>query len=806
MSILYSKRAQQVIDEAYEIITAAGTVACGTPHIMSAIMHTNDFKSAYPDEKYDDLRREVNQAIKVYKPTAVYGNRGFDWRNVEDYVLPAIHRKVKDVMKTSNTTIANLFLGICTRTPEFDLEQYLEGVGVDIVDLFLKVATYQEVDIENVDMKNIDKLNFSVTYDPDNKKLDFNSREKVDPMGGLKKRTEPVEPVDPFEAMFTTGTPDPKARRSRQFEQYCINLVEKAKGYRKPFIGREDVIDRTIQILCKAEKSNPIHTGEPGVGKTAVTLGLAKMIAENRVPDILKGSNLYELDVTALMAGTMYRGDVESRMQLVLNAMMNMEKPILFIDEIHMIVGAGAAMESSMDIANILKRHITEDKIKVIGATTLNEYRKYIEKDPALARRFQNIDVAEPSIEDAITIIDGLKESYEKYHSVTYERSAIEAAVRLTARHIHDRFLPDKAIDMIDEAGAYANVHPEIGTVIGEKNISDIVCKVCKIPKKQLESEEMHVLLNLEKELSEKVFGQSQAVKMVTRNIHVAKSGIGDSSKPVGVFLFVGPSGVGKTELANAISSSMDMPLVRFDMSEYSEQHTVSKLIGSPAGYVGYEDGGLLTNALLKTPYCVLLLDEIEKAHPSVHRTFLQMFDCGMLTDNKGRKIDCRNTVIIMTSNAGAADMDKPTLGFTSNPEAINGSAIDKAVNQTFSTEFRNRLSGIIPFNRLSNEMSVLIAKKELNVLKEQLLKMNVDVTFTDICIDEIAKLGTSVTYGARELKRVVDMQIKELFIKELISNTAPKKCVVDFDNNEFKVLPVIEVVDMDMENEKVEI
>lgn len=791
MSVLYSSKAKEVLIEAEKIAKESGS-AIGAPHVMKAIMGTNDFKSAYPDEgdSYKDLKAFVDYYIKTYRPTKTIGDKGFDWYLIEENVFKVIHKYTKLVVPSSSIMIAHMFLGVCSRTDYFQLEDFLEANGIDKVELFLNIASYQEVDSDTINTGELDKLDFSINIDVAKAEIKMLKKKKTDPMEGVPE--EMPDPMSELMAAMMGGRP---RGESKEFKEYCRDLVEKAKTYTKPFIGREDVIERTLQVLCKSEKSNPVHVGEPGVGKSAVTLGIAKMIADNTVPDVLKGSQLFELDITALMAGTMYRGDVEARMKLVIDTLEKMEKPILFIDEIHMIIGAGTSGGNSMDVANMLKTHLVEGKIKVIGATTYNEYQKYIEKDPALARRFQRVDVTEPSIDDAIEIMKGLKEGYEKYHSVTYTDDAIEASVKLTARHIHDRFLPDKAIDMIDEAGAYVDIHPEHGNVINGKDIADIVCAVCKVPK--ADKDDLEMLADLETELGSKVFGQDEAIQKVTEYIQMSKSGLGDENKPIGVFLFVGPSGVGKTELAKTIANTMNMKLLRFDMSEYAEAHTVSKLIGAPAGYVGYDEGGVLTDALLKNPYSVVLFDEIEKAHRSIYKTFLQMFDYGMITDSKGHKVDCRNTIIIMTSNAGVSEANKPAIGIGRSSSVLNEEAINTAVNTLFTTEFRNRLSGIISFNSLTLEMTVQIAKKELDELSEKLTVHGINATFSEPCIKKVAELGTSPEYGARELKRIVDQNIRRMFVKEIIAKTAPKYCMVDYDET-FKIVPLPSVVETD--------
>lgn len=606
---------------------------------------------------------------------------------------------------------------------------------------------------------------------------------------GYRRKTKEDEEM-PFGGMTS-----PFESQKIDWHEFVTDLVESVKDYDKPFIGREDVIESTVRTLARRDKCNPLHVGEPGVGKTAVTLGLAKKIATGDVPDILKKASLFSVDLAGMLAGTCFRGDFEKRLKAVLDGVLEEnEMPILFIDEIHMIIGAGATGEGTMDASNILKPFLTEGKIRFIGATTFAEYQKYFERDKALERRFQKIDIEEPSIEDAIKILDGVKVAYENHHHVTYTKDAVEAAVNLSAKYINNRYLPDKAIDLIDESGATHSIHPELGSKIDAKDIEAVIASICKIPKITNGEDELKAVRTLGEDLKKKVFGQDDAINSVVEAIKISKSGLTDGEKPIGSFLFVGPSGVGKTEIAKQLSNIFEIPLIRFDMSEYQESHTVSKLIGSPAGYIGYEEGGLLTESIRRNPHCVLLFDEIEKAHPDIFKTFLGMMDYGMLTDNKGRKINCKNCIIIMTSNAGATVATKPkTLGFgllnkEESHHNVNVEGIMEAVEETFSPEFRNRLTGIAVFNGINDEIGKLIVKKELKTLAGLLKAKGINATFTEACVDELVRVGVSPVFGARGIQRTIDDKIKKLFVNAIINGTVSKRSQVDFDGTNFVI------------------
>ena len=555
-----------------------------------------------------------------------------------------------------------------------------------------------------------------------------------------------------------------------------VNLNEQVKGENSdPLIGREEILERTIQILCRRTKNNPIHVGEPGVGKTAITLGLARLINSGNVPEKLKNAEIFSLDIGAALAGTKYRGDFEERIKKVLNEIELHENPIVYIDEIHNIVGAGAIDGGALDTSNLLKPYLVGGKVKFIGATTFDEYKKYFEKDKALSRRFQTIEVKETSIEETIKIINGLKSNYESYHNVKYTNNAIKIAVELSSKYINDRFLPDKAIDIIDEAGAYASMNrSDLNEVlIDEKVIEDVISRICHIPKNTVEKDEVSSLKDLEKNLEGNIFGQDKAIHEVVRCIKISRAGLNNENKPISSLLFVGPTGVGKTEVAKTLANSLGVKLIRFDMSEYAEKHAAAKLIGAPPGYVGYEEGGLLTDTIRKNPYCVLLLDEVEKAHPDILNVLLQVMDYATLSDNQGRKADFRNVILIMTSNAGAKDIGKSVIGF--GERVIQGEAIMEEVKKFFTPEFRNRLDKIVVFNHLNKEMALNIARRELNKFNEQLLKKNVKITFDEECVKFIAKNGTSQEYGAREIIRIINQEIKPMLVDEILFGSLSK-------------------------------
>lgn len=766
--MILNKSVVEVLKKAEEKAIASGVRSYGFPHVIDALLDTPAFQSSYTGD-IAALRKYVEMAMIFYNFPAKDGLKGYDLSSLEK-ILENI-KKTDKVFPTEEIILAHLFYALCSPSEAIELGSYIEAEGIDIMEICYNLAVYCDIDSDLLAKEDVINMGTNIyKIFIAERKVTYEKRKKM-----------PVLESEP------AGRKGKKIKKNKVLDEFCTDLVEAAKKYDKPFIGREDVIDRTIQILCKAEKSNPLHVGEPGVGKSAITKGIAKMILENKVPDVIKDSQLYELDLTSLVAGACFRGDFEGRIKTVLNALNELPKPIVFIDEIHMLIGAGSGSQTAMDAANILKPYLTEGKIRFIGATTYKEYRKYIETDSALMRRFQKIDVKEPSIEDSISILNGLKEYYEKYHKVTYTDEAVRAAVILTAKHIHDRYLPDKAIDLLDEAGAYANVHPGSTSKIEAKNIEDIICRICKVPKKAFETEDYKTLSTLDKKLKSNVFGQEEAINKITEKVQMSKTGLSDETKPIGSFLFVGPSGVGKTELAKQLAEELCMKLIRFDMSEYADRFTSSKLIGSAAGYVGYDDGGLLTNAILQDPNSVLLFDEIEKADPNIFKTFLQMMDYGMLTDNKGRKVDCRQCIIIFTSNAGVADSIKPALGFV-NKETVNESAIENAVSKLFPVEFRNRLDAIIKFNGITEKVSLQIVEKELEVLKNKMEEKGYSAEFTAICKQKLVKDGISYEYGARNLQREISKTVKKLFVDQIIAEKLPTKFEVTVVENNYVI------------------
>lgn len=574
--------------------------------------------------------------------------------------------------------------------------------------------------------------------------------------------------------------------KKEPWEEYVSSLNDIAMES-APLIGREKELERTMQILCRKYKNNPIHIGEAGVGKTAITIGLARLINENKVPDKLKGAQIFSLELGDLLAGTQYRGDFEKRLKAIMEGVSKFEKPIIYIDEIHNIVGAGSINGGSFDASNMLKPYLASGKIRFIGATTYDEYNKNFAKNKSLIRRFQNIDVKEPSIEESIDILKGLKNYYEEFHDVQYTEEAIKQSVILSDKYINDRYLPDKAIDLIDEAGAYRVMNLEEGEkqIVDLSLIEEVLSKITNVPKQTVEMDEVKELLHLEEKLDEEIFGQKEAVKEVVNAIKLSRAGLNDDNKPVASMLFVGPTGVGKTEIAKVLSKALNIELIRFDMSEYAEKHTVAKLIGAPAGYVGYEEGGLLTDAVKKNPHSILLLDEIEKAHSDIFNILLQVMDYATLTDNQGKKTDFRNVILIMTSNAGASDVGKSLIGF--GERSITRASIDEAVKKTFTPEFRNRLNKVIVFNNLNKEMSEKIIKKQFKLLNKRLAHKNVEVVPTENLINHIITKGTSEEYGAREIVRIINSEIKSKLVDIILFGNLKDggKSIVDYKDGE---------------------
>lgn len=580
------------------------------------------------------------------------------------------------------------------------------------------------------------------------------------------------------EAEHSTGE---TFRREEKYEkalaEYTTNLNELAlAGKIDPIIGREEEISRIIQILCRRRKNNPILVGDSGVGKTAIAEGLAKSIVEKKVPDILSNTVVYSLDMASLLAGTKFRGDFEERLKLVLQALEKKNETtgsILFIDEIHTIIGAGATSGGSLDASNLLKPALSRGLLRCMGSTTFEEYRKYFEKDQALNRRFQKVDVLEPSVDDAIKIVQGLKPKFEEHHKVSYPDEVISAVVSLASKHIAERKLPDKAIDVIDEVGSYIRLAPgrEEGSVVTMDDIERVIAQIARIPQKSLSTNEKEKLKNLERDLKMMIYGQNEAVEKVANALILSRSGLGHQNKPIASFLFMGPTGVGKTELAKQLAHIMGINFVRIDMSEYMEKHTVSKLIGAPPGYVGFEEGGVLTDAIHKNPYSVLLMDEIEKAHPEVFNILLQVMDNGTLTDSNGRVSDFRNVILIMTSNVGAKEMDSGAIGLGggSNKGEINSSKRDQAMKNLFTPEFRNRLDAIISFSKLALSNIEKVVNKFLMELEHQLEEKKVEIEVTQAAKEWLGNKGYDEKLGARPISRIIDEKIKRPLAHEIL-------------------------------------
>lgn len=634
-----------------------------------------------------------------------------------------------------------------------------EVTGANVlVALFAERESHAVYFLQLQDMTRLDAVNFlshGIAKAPD--------RSTRRPVAGTESNAEKGgEEPERTESKSQKGNQD-------ALSTYCVNLNDKAiAGKVDPLIGRDTEIERTIQILCRRTKNNPLYVGDPGVGKTAIAEGLARRIVEGNVPEVLLKSTIYSLDMGALLAGTRYRGDFEERLKAVVTELDQDPHAILFIDEIHTVIGAGATSGGAMDASNLLKPALAAGTLRCIGSTTYKEFRQHFEKDRALVRRFQKIDVPEPTIDDAVKILRGLKGSYEKHHKVRYTEEAIRAAVKLSAKYIHDRKLPDKAIDVIDEVGASRMLQPEgrRRKTVNLKDVEDIIARIARIPPKSISADDKEVLRSLERDLKGMVFGQDQAIDALSAAIKLARAGLRDAEKPIGNYLFSGPTGVGKTEVARQLATALGIELVRFDMSEYMERHSISRLLGAPPGYVGFDQGGLLTDAIDQHPHAVLLLDEIEKAHPDLYNVLLQVMDNGKLTDHNGKTVDFRNVILIMTTNAGASDMSKEAVGFG---RQVREGEDEEAIKRLFTPEFRNRLDAIIPFAHLSPEIVGQVVEKFVLQLEAQLADRNVTIELSSAAKEWLAERGYDRLYGARPLGRVIQESIKKPLAEELL-------------------------------------
>ena len=730
----------------------------------------------------DDVQAVLNAAYMDAR------DRKHEYLTPEHILFAALHfEETREIVEAADTDPDKLLKEIeghlSEKVPVIKKGEPVQTLGfqevIERAVIHTQSAQKAEVDMGDVLVSILDSDQSHASYFM--KKLGITRLRLLEAISHEVKKRDGQEPVpaegpEAEEAENADGLEkEGRKKKDKYLESFTINLTQRAReGKLEPLIGRENILERIVQVLCRRMKNNPVLVGDPGVGKTAMAEGLAQRIADGKVPGLLKDFSLYALDMGSMVAGTRFRGDFEERMKRVLGELEKKEKVVLFIDEIHTVIGAGAVSGGAMDASNLLKPALATGKLRCIGSTTYDELKKFFEKDRALSRRFQKIEIPETNREETVAILQGLKERYEEYHNVFFSNEAVETTVDLSIQYINDRFLPDKAIDVMDEAGAYIRIlnfredkEESEQVPVEAEVIESVVSKMANVPVKSVTVNEKDRLKSLEEDLRRYVYGQDEAVKEVTSAVKRSRAGFREPDKPVASFLFVGPTGVGKTELARQLAYTLDVALHRFDMSEYQEKHTVARLIGSPPGYVGYEEGGLLTDAIRKTPHAVLLLDEIEKAHQDVYNVLLQMMDYATVTDNTGRKADFRNVIIIMTSNAGARDLGKSMIGF--GDTTISADGVQREVERIFSPEFRNRLDKIVAFSRLNNEIVLQIVAKEIRAFQMQLAEKGVSLEVTPAMRQWLSEEGYSSEFGARNISRLIQDKVKSYFVDAVL-------------------------------------
>ena len=761
------------------ILLAATTECCSlatlwrheylTPeHLLFSIASNAYFSDAL--RRYGARSESITDALKIYIDDLETVPKGEKFELHISVYLDIVRKEMRELAGQEVLDAPHL-IQVIFNHPEmyacYALTQALHSSNPSDEDLFLKLLKRSCAFNNSFDDED-DELSLCSDYI-----RVFGDAECIDTPIEIVSDNEAIDDDDDeeyenyeFEFPLSDGQSSLSGSEEISWRNY-VKVIQFDPQKHNPLIGREAEIARTLQVLCRKEKNNPLHLGDPGVGKTAIIYGIADMLSHNKAPKRILGTTIYQLDLSSLVSGTQYRGEFEKRVKAVMDGILKEGNAIVYIDGIHNIVGTGATGESHVDAANLLKPYFENSEIQFIGSTTFADYKRSLANSPSITRYFQQIDIPEPSVDEAINILRGLKSRFERFHGVTYTDDAIEYAVKASARYINNRALPDKAIDLIDEAGAYLELYPNEQMTITKNSISQVLAKVCKVEHLADSNANDEHLDTLYERINAKIYGQDEALKSVVEAVQMSRAGLLEENKPVASLLFVGPTGVGKTEVARVLAHEMGMNLVRFDMSEYAEKHTVAKLIGSPAGYVGYDDGGLLTDAIRRTPNCVLLLDEIEKAHPDIYNILLQVMDYASLTDNHGNKADFRHVILIMTSNAGAQHAGKPAVGF--NSTVRRGDVMAKAVKSTFKPEFINRLSSVVVFNDLSRHMAELILEKRIKELSERLKPNKISLSISSQCREWLLDKGFTPEYGARELDRVISHSLKSKLMREIL-------------------------------------